>query len=228
MSWFTHMMTSSIGKKVVMSVTGLFLCSFLLVHLSINLLSLLPDNGLLFNEAAHFMASNILIRTIEIVLFAGFIIHIAQSYFITRDNQKARPVKYAVNAANANSTWYSRSMGILGSLILFFLIIHLRHFWIESRFLTELPPDMNGTPDMYALMVEVFSNPIYDIVYLLGVFALGYHLMHGFQSAWRSLGIMHRKYTPILQGIGVAFSFFITLGFAIIPVFFFFFKQPNH
>lgn len=228
MSWFTHMMTSSIGKKVVMSLTGLFLCSFLLVHLSINLLSLLPDNGLLFNEAAHFMASNVLIRTIEILLFAGFIIHIMQSFFITRANQSARPVKYAVNAANDNSTWYSRSMGILGSLILFFLIIHLRHFWIESRFLTELPNDLNGTPDMYNLMKEVFANPLYDLIYLLGVFALGYHLMHGFQSAWRSLGIMHRKYTPVLQGIGVAFSFLITLGFAIIPVFFYFFKQPNY
>lgn len=228
MSWFTHMMTSSIGKKVVMSLTGLFLCSFLLVHLSINLLSLLPDNGLLFNEAAHFMSSNILIRTIEILLFAGFIIHIAQSYIITRENQKARPIKYAVNAAHENSAWYSRSMGILGSLVLFFLIIHLRHFWIESRFLTELPPDMNGTPDMYSLMKEVFANPLYDIIYLIGVFALGYHLMHGFQSAWRSLGIMHRKYTPVLEAIGLAFSFVVTLGFAIIPVFFFFFKQPNY
>ncbi|MFN3330652.1 MAG: hypothetical protein ACK419_06990, partial [Pyrinomonadaceae bacterium] len=85
-------------------------------------------------------------------------------------------------------------------------------------------PDMNGTPDMYSLMKEVFANPLYDIIYLIGVFALGYHLMHGFQSAWRSLGIMHRKYTPVLQAIGLAFSFLVTLGFAIIPVFFFFFK----
>ncbi len=228
MSWFTHAMTSSVGKKLVMSLTGLFLCSFLLVHLAVNLLSLLPDQGILFNVAAHFMASNILIRSIEIVLFAGFIIHITQSIMITRANRIARPIKYVVNAANANSTWYSRSMGLLGSLILFFLIIHLRNFWVESRFLVELPNDSNGYPDMYSLMIQVFSNPLYDLLYLLGVFALGYHLLHGFQAAWRSLGFMHRKYTPVLQGIGAAFSFIVVLGFAIIPIFFYFFKQPNN
>lgn len=218
MSWFTTMITSSIGKKIVMSVTGLFLCSFLLVHLSINILSLIPDGGNLFNDAAAFMAHNIVIRSMEIVLFLGFIIHIAQSYFITRENARARPIGYEVSAANQNSKWYSRSMGILGSLILFFLIIHLRHFWVEARFLDGIPENDMGVHDMYSEMVEVFANPIYIAIYLLGVFALGYHLLHGFQSAWRSLGIMHKKYTPILQGLGVAFSLIIVIGFSSIPL----------
>src|SRR5437868_1577365 len=113
MNWFTKMMTSTIGKKVVMSLTGLFLCLYLIIHLAINLLSMLPDKGQLFNMAAHFMATNIVIRVLEVVLFAGFIIHILQSYFITRQNQRARPQEYEVSAANQNSKWYSRSMGIL-------------------------------------------------------------------------------------------------------------------
>jgi succinate dehydrogenase / fumarate reductase, cytochrome b subunit len=224
MSWFRIMMTSSIGKKVVMSLTGLFLCLYLLIHLSINLLSLLPDDGQLFNEAAHFMSTNIFIRIMEVVLFAGFIIHIAQSYFITRQNAKARPVGYAVSAANQNSKWYSRSMGILGSIILFFLVVHLKNFWVESRFI-GLVDDINGYPDMYSELKEVFSSPWYDALYLIALGALGYHLLHGFQSAWRSIGIMHKKYTPIIQGVGVAFSVLVVVGFAIIPVFFFIFRH---
>jgi succinate dehydrogenase / fumarate reductase cytochrome b subunit len=224
MSWFRIMMTSTIGKKIVMSLTGLFLCTFLVVHLSINLLSLLPDRGQLFNKAADFMATNIVIKALEYVLFAGLIIHILQSLLVTRQNQKARPTKYAVSAAAQNSRWYSRSMGLLGSLVLFFLIIHLRNFWVESRFI-GLPDDANGYPNMYSEMVEVFSIPLYDALYILGVLALGYHVLHGFQSAWRSLGIMHKKYTPVLVGIGVAFSFIVVVGFAIIPVYFFIFRH---
>lgn len=112
MNWFSNFLTSTVGRKIVMSLTGLFLISFLLVHCSINALMFLNDDGLLFNEAAHFMASNILIRTIEIFLFLFLIIHILQSVAITRQNMKARTISYSGLSASATSKWYSRSMGI--------------------------------------------------------------------------------------------------------------------
>lgn len=219
MSWFRKMFLSSIGRKVLMSLTGLFLCSFLVVHLSINLLMLWPDDGLLFNAASNFMGTNIVIRTLEIVLFAGLIAHILQSLMLTLSNQKARPTKYAVTAGNATSKWYSRSMGILGSLILIFLVIHLSDFWFESRFEhDELIPDINGHPNQFADATEAFSKLWVVLIYIAGVISLGYHLLHGFQSAWRSLGIMHKKYTPFLSGLGIVFSVLVTLGFISIPL----------
>src|SRR6185436_10374835 len=126
-SWVLEMFTSSLGRKYVMSLTGLFLCSFLVVHLTANLLSVLPDKGLTFNLFADFLEHNILIRTIEYVLFAGFIIHILQSITITIRNNRARPQKYDVKPGNSNSTWASRNMGILGAIIFIFLVIHLRN-----------------------------------------------------------------------------------------------------
>lgn len=219
MSWFRKMFLSSIGRKVLMSLTGLFLCSFLVIHLSINLLMLWPDDGLLFNAASNFMGTNIVIRTLEIVLFAGLIAHILQSLMLTLANQKARPVKYEVSAGNATSKWYSRSMGILGSLILIFLVIHLSDFWFDSRFEhDEMVLDSNGNPNQFADAVVAFSKLWVVLIYVAGVVSLGYHLLHGFQSAWRSLGIMHKKYTPFLTVLGVVFSVVVTLGFISIPL----------
>ena len=219
MNWVGKMFVSSIGRKVLMSLTGLFLCSFLVVHLSINLLMLWPDNGLLFNSASNFMGTNIVIRTLEIVLFGGLILHILQSLVITRINQKARPSKYEVSAGNATSKWYSRSMGILGSLILIFLVIHLSDFWFESRFEhNEMMLDSNGHPDQFTEAFQTFSKLWVVLIYLAGVISLGYHLLHGFQSAWRSIGIMHKKYTPFIKAFGIVFSLVMTLGFISIPL----------
>ena len=178
-----------------------------------------PDDGLLFNSASNFMGTNIVIRTLEIVLFAGLIAHILQSLMLTLSNQKARPVKYEVTAGNATSKWYSRSMGILGSLILIFLVIHLSDFWFESRFEhDELSLDANGHANQFADALEAFSKLWVVLIYCAGVISLGYHLLHGFQSAWRSLGIMHKKYTPFLSGLGIVFSILVTLGFISIPL----------
>ena len=226
MAWFTSMLTSTIGKKLVMAVTGLFLCTFLVIHLTINSLALVPDGGLLFNHWAHFMGSNVFIRTMEIVLFAGIILHIIQSLIITIDNRKARPKEYAVNNRQANSKWYSRSMGLLGSIILLFLIIHLRKFWYQSRFI-GYPPDAAGNPNQYPDFITVFGNPIYVIIYTIGVLALAYHLLHGFQSAWRTLGIAHKKWTPVIKGLGVIYTVVITVGFIIIPIYFYLTQQPQ-
>jgi succinate dehydrogenase / fumarate reductase cytochrome b subunit len=222
MSWVVSMFTSSIGRKYVMSVTGLFLCSFLIVHLGINLLLFVPDGGLIYNTASDYMEHNILVRTIEIFLFAGFIIHIIQSYTLTRENNKARSVKYD-EFNKSTTTWYSRNMGILGSIILVFLVIHLRDFFWDLRFNpSELTVDQNGHEDLYKLAVATFEMWPYSLIYFLAMFGLGYHLWHGFQSAFRSIGIMNSKYTPAIVFIGKVYTLIITIGFMAMPVWFYF------
>ncbi len=204
-----------------MGVTGLFLISFLVVHCFLNAFIFINDGGLTFNIGAHFMATNWIIRAMEIVLFIGIIWHIVQALRLTIENRKARPVKYAMEKGNANSKWYSRWMGLLGTLILIFLIVHLAQFWVVSRF-TGIPTvDANGHEDLYAVMLEVFKNPFVVILYLLSMISLGYHLAHGFQSAFQTFGINHPKYTPVIQNVGLIFSIVISLLFAAMPLYIF-------
>lgn len=210
-----NFLQSSLGKKLIMGLTGLFLISFLVVHAFINSLIFFNDGGVLFNEGSEFMAHNPVIRVIEIVLFIGIILHIVQALILTLQNNKARPVKYAVNNGKANSKWYSRSMGLLGTLLLIFLIIHLKHFWVVSRFTDEIT---SGEETMYGEMKEVFENPLIVITYVLGVISLGYHLLHGFQSAFQTLGLNHPKYTPFIKALGFWFSIIISLVFASMPI----------
>lgn len=211
----SNFLQSSLGKKLIMSITGLFLISFLVVHAIINSLIFVNDGGILFNEGSEFMAHNPVIRVVEIVLFIGIILHIIQALILSKQNNKARPIKYVVNNGKANSKWYSRSMGLLGTLLLLFLIIHLKHFWVVSRFTDEIT---SGEETLFGEMKEVFENPFVVIVYLLGVISLAYHLMHGFQSAFQTLGLNHPKYTPCIKAIGLWFSIIISLIFASMPI----------
>lgn len=209
---------SSIGKKVVMGLTGLFLISFLVVHCFLNSFIFFNDGGLMFNIGAHFMATNWLIRAMEIVLFAGLILHMVQALILTMENRKARPVGYNVAGGSANSSWYSRSMGLLGTLLLMFLIIHLAHFWVKSR-ITGLPgEDANGHENLYAVMQTTFTQLWVVIVYVLAMVSLAYHLLHGFQSAFQTLGLNHKKYTPAIKAIGVGFSIIVPFIFALMPI----------
>ncbi|MBX9732589.1 MAG: succinate dehydrogenase, partial [Chitinophagaceae bacterium] len=127
MTW-KQVFTSSVGKKLVMGLTGISLILFLIVHASLNACIWANDGGEMFNHAAHFMGSNVVPRILEIGLFGGIILHIFQGYLLTLENRKKRSVGYAVSYADG-SKWYSRSMGLLGTLILLFLVIHLAHFW---------------------------------------------------------------------------------------------------
>ena len=207
---------SSLGKKLLMGLTGLFLITFLVVHATLNSFIFAMDGGELFNQGALFMATNPLIRIMEIVLFIGILLHIFQALILTLKNQKARPVKYAVNDGKANSKWYARSMGILGSLLLMFLVVHLSHFWIGTK-----AAQLNGTIEehnTYLEIIEVFHNPLNVLIYLLGVISLGYHLAHGFQSAFQTLGLNHPKYTPLVKTVGLWFSILITVVFAAMPL----------
>ena len=210
----TGFLKTSVGKKVLMGVTGLFLISFLVVHVSLNSAIFFNDGGETFNAGADFMAHNPVIRIMEIVLFAGLIIHIVQALTLTIANKKARPVAYAKIDGAANSSWYSRSMGILGSLLLLFLVSHLSHFWIDTKIAVFKHEEHNT----YLDMKEVFSHWYIVLIYLVGVISLCYHLLHGFQSAFQSLGLNHKNYTPLIKKVGVWFSIIVCLLFASMPV----------
>ncbi len=205
---------SSIGKKVVMGLTGLFLISFLVVHVSINSLIFLNDSGASFNAGAHFMSHNIVIRVMEIGLFLGLIGHMVQGLILTLENKKARPIAYAKVDGAANSKWYSRSMGILGSLLLLFLVVHLGNFWLPTKQAVFSHQEHNS----FENMKTVFNEWYYVAIYLLGVGSLCFHLLHGFPSAFQSLGLNHKKYTPAIKSIGMWFSIIVCLLFAAMPV----------
>ena len=221
---------SSIGKKITMGLTGFFLISFLIVHCAINAMIFFNDGGQTFNHWGHFMGSNLIIRTAEIGLFVFLLIHIVQGLLLWKQNKNARPVKYIVTKLNANSKWYSRSMGLLGTLILIFLILHLYHFWTPSRFggianvraLEETTlADYNNQQvhNLFKEMLLVFKNNLLVVVvYVLGVISLCWHLLHGFQSAFQTFGLNHKKYTPLIKSIGVGYSIIICLLFAMMPI----------
>lgn len=201
-----------------MGITGLFLISFLVVHCFINSLIIVNDGGLTFNMGAHFMGTNWIIRAMEVVLFAGLLAHIVQGFRLVFQNRAARPERYAVNNGAANSKWYSRSMGLLGTLLLIFLIVHISKFWVMSRF-TGIPTvDANGNHDLFAVMVETFKNPWLVLLYVVAMVSLAYHLLHGFSSAFQTLGWNHKKYTPLIKGFGFWFSIIIPLLFALMPI----------
>jgi succinate dehydrogenase / fumarate reductase cytochrome b subunit len=205
---------SSLGKKLLMGLTGLFLVSFLIVHVSINACIYFNDGGATFNAAAHFMAHNPVIRVVEIGLFVGLLAHVVQALVLTMQNNKARPVKYAVPAGNVSSKWYSRSMGVLGSLLLIFLVVHLANFWVP----TKQAVFAGHEHDTFAGLKEVFAKWYFVAIYMVGVLSLGYHLLHGFQSAFQTLGLNHKKYTPMIKSVGFWFSIIITLLFASMPI----------
>jgi len=213
---------SSIGKKFLMGLTGLFLISFLVVHCFINSMVFFDSSGTLFNEYAHFMGTNIIIRIMEVGLFAGLLLHIIDGLMLYFQNRAARPVKYAYNNESANSPWYSRSMALLGTLLLIFLILHLSNFWVHTRFMTmpevDHPQFKVQMIDLYGLMKDTFSNPLIVVVYVLAQFALGYHLLHGFKSAFQSLGLNHTKYNQLIAVTGTAFAIIVPIIFAAMPI----------
>lgn len=223
MSWISNTFSSSIGRKIVMAVTGLFLCSFLVVHLVGNLQLFKDDGGLAFNAYSEFMSHNTIIRIMEIGLVLGFGFHIYEGLLLATKNKAARGSKYVSDHIEQNSPWHSRNMAVLGSIILFFLVVHLYNFFGTLRFGTPLV-DAQGNENAYALVVDAFHNIFYVVLYVLAQFALLYHLLHGFQSAFQTLGLNHRKYTPVIKLIGVVFSIVVCAGFAAMPIYFYFFK----
>jgi succinate dehydrogenase / fumarate reductase, cytochrome b subunit len=203
-----------------MSLTGIFLISFLVIHVGINACIWARDGGQMFNLASHFMATTVVIRIMEVGLFAGLLLHIVQGLVLEVQNRSRRRTGYAISLGNRGSKWYSRSMGLLGTLLLFFLIMHLSHFWVPSRF-TDLPTtEVNGkeVADQYSEIIRIFQSLPVDILYVLGCLSLMYHLLHGFQSAFRTLGVPNGKYIALIKGFGFGFAVVVSLAFAMMPV----------
>jgi succinate dehydrogenase / fumarate reductase, cytochrome b subunit len=213
---FKQLFNSSLGKKYTMGLTGLFLITFLVVHCTINSMIFFNDGGEMFNTYAHFMSHNYIIRFLEIGLFAGLITHIIQGLLLWKQNNAARPVKYAVNAASTNSKWYSRSMGLLGTLLLFFLIIHISKFFVNTKI--ALYGEGDAPHNTFEEMKEYFQQLWVVIVYIAGVVSLFWHLIHGFPSAFQTMGINHKKYTPIIKVAGIAFSVIVCVLFCLMPL----------
>ena len=220
MSNSAGLFSSSLGRKYLMALTGLFLCSFLLIHLIGNV-ALFTD-PVQFNEYTRFMSSNPLIRVMEIVLVVGFLAHIIDAVLLTKANKAAQPVKYAMD--KKKSTWYSRNMGLTGTIILAFLILHLQSFWYGYKFGdVAMAIDSNGDAikDMYTMVLTAFSQLWYSAIYVVAMILLGTHLNHGFQSAFQSMGLRHKKYTPAIKKAGTAFAVIMTLGFISFPIYFY-------
>jgi succinate dehydrogenase / fumarate reductase cytochrome b subunit len=221
MSWLSDTLTSTIGRKLVMSLTGLFLIIFLVVHLAGNFQLLADDGGLAFNAYAKFMTSNPIIKFTSYGLYAFILIHIIMSIALVIKNKKARPVGYDKVKGSANSSFSSRNMGILGFIIFVFLVIHLRNFWYEMHW-GSIPIDEAGNKDLYAVVNAAFSEWWYVALYVVCMVGLAFHLSHGFSSAFQTLGVNHRKYTPFIKKLGIVYAILIPAAFASIPLIMFF------
>lgn len=225
MSWIINMLSSTLGKKLLMSLTGLFLISFLVIHLIGNLPVFSNDGGLAFNSYAKFMSTNPIIGAVSYLLYGSILLHVIVAIILYFGNSSARPVKYKVQKSNENSSWSSRSMTLLGSLVLIFIVLHLKDFWWEYKHDGgyQFVNDADGNVDIFALVISKFKTTFSLITYLVGLIALLFHLIHGFQSAFQTLGLEHKKYTPALKIIGLALSIVLSLGFALMPIYIYFF-----
>lgn len=251
-------LSSSLGKKLIMSLTGLFLCTFLVVHLIGNLQLFKDDAGLAFNKYAVFMTTFPPIKIVSYLLYASIVIHAIYALVLSLKNKAARPVAYKQYNGNANSKWNSRNMGILGTVLLVFIVTHMQNFWwkyhndqvpyieyksdlktgqlIESRelsadeFKVYSVQEENGIEtvqarDLYKQVDFAFENIGLVALYVIAMVALAFHLIHGFQSAFQTVGFDHRKYIPIVRFLGVwIFGVIIPLLFALLPLYFYFVK----
>lgn len=208
-----------------MALSGLFLCLFLVVHLLGNLQLFKDDGGQAFNEYTYLMTHNPLIKIVAYVNYAFILLHVFDGFMLTRANAKARGSSYAKVDQSKSSTWSSRNMGILGTLILIFLVVHMKSFWFEMKFGTMPTISYEGNSmeykDMYTVVAEAFSQTWYSLLYVVSMFALGFHLVHGFQSGFQTLGLNHHRYTPVIKTIGIGvFAILIPALFAAMPLFF--------
>ncbi|HNW75752.1 MAG TPA: succinate dehydrogenase cytochrome b subunit [Bacteroidales bacterium] len=215
---------SSITKKVWMSLLGIFLMVFLVVHLSINLCLLRDDGGRWFNDAAHFMGTNYVVKIFEVILFAGFILHIFLGIILQVHNWLSRPVRYRVTN-RTRTPFLSKYMIYTGAIILIFLIIHFFNFYfIKLGWVSNANMSPEGEPNFYIIARQLFAIPAYSILYIVLFVVLGFHLYHAFQSAFQSLGLNNKTYTPAIELFGVIYSVLIPLGFIFIPVYFLIFS----
>jgi len=217
---------SSLTKKFIMAIAGLFLAVFLMVHLCINLFILpITENHVeIFELAVHFMTTNPLIKAFEVVLFGGFLIHIIYGLILQIQNWMARPVRYK-KEGYSHTSFFSKYMIHTGIIIFIFLVMHFINFYFVKLGFTEAPEGpmaVASDHDFYHMAINLFSTSWYSIIYIVLILILGFHLNHAFQSAFQSLGLNHSKYTPFIKAVGLIYSIIVPLGFMAIPLYFLF------
>lgn len=218
MGWFLNALSSSIGKKIIMAVTGICLMLFLIIHL-INNLSLFGGEEMFNNVVKNLDTIKPFIRVIEFILLLVFLFHIYDGVRLWYENRKARPIKYKINASSENSDIFSRTMIWSGSIIFIFLVVHLRTFWVSFNLGHPLALSHN----YYQIVVLAFKDPVYSGFYILALILMGLHLKHGFQSAFQTFGWNNKKYFPLVQKLGLIYTLAMVIGFMSIPIYFLFF-----
>ncbi len=209
-----------------MSLTGLFLILFLVVHLAGNLQLLADDGGRSYNEYAYFMTHNPLIKTISYLLYIFILLHAFQGWVLWRNNRAARGAqRYAVHrlrAVRTNARIASR-MGWIGTVIFIFILIHMYQFWFKMKMgeVGLVRYDGREVQDLYSLVAATYRDVGFVVFYVVSMVVIGAHLWHGFQSAFHTLGLDHSKYSPLIHFVGKAYAILVPLGFALIPVLFF-------
>ena len=224
MGWFLKFTKSSIGKKIIMGITGFFLIIFLIVHLIGNLTLFFGAEA--FNT--YVLTLDVVkpaIRVIELVLLLAFILHIYNGLKLWLENRRAKPVTYKVNASSDNSSLFSRTMVQTGSIVFIFLIIHLGTFFYRFNFYD--PDGLANQHRYFDIVVNFLQMPIYSLFYVVAVILLGFHLNHGFQSAFQTFGWTHKKYTPLVKSLGTLYAIVMAVGFASMPIYFLFFYRGN-
>ncbi|NWF91079.1 MAG: succinate dehydrogenase cytochrome b subunit [Ignavibacteriaceae bacterium] len=224
MGWFFKLINSSIGKKITMAVTGSFLLIFLVVHLVGNITLFFGPKA--FNGYVKTLdVVKPLIRVVELVLLAAFLLHIFNGVRLWFENKQARGVTYKINGSSENSNVFSRTMFLTGSIVFIFLVLHLgTFFW---RFNVHDPTGLADMHEFFQIVVELFSYWWYSLLYVVAVVLLGFHLNHGFQSAFQTFGWNHSKYTPLIKKLGAIYAIIMAVGFASMPIYFFFFYGGN-
>lgn len=208
-------------RKSIIAATGLFLCLFLIVHLSANCILILPEEtaSRLYNAYSTFLRENPLIKVVAYALYLSIILHVVYALIVTIQNRKAKPKKYDINNWQENSSWASQNMGLIGVFILLFIVVHLANFWarIKLGMGKGVGVDSFGNMDVYEVTSSLFHNIYYVIFYSFLMIPLGFHLHHGLKSAFKSLGFYHKNGLKILSKIALVYALIISILFAIIP-----------
>jgi succinate dehydrogenase / fumarate reductase cytochrome b subunit len=219
MGWLLNSLNSSIGKKFVMAITGVCLLMFLIIHLIGNMTLYIGREA--FTGYVEILESvKPLIRVIEVILALVFLLHIFNGVRLWYQNKTAKPIAYTVNAAAKNSTLFSRTMFVTGSIIFIFLVIHLQTIWYKYNFSGQ-------ELSLFDIVIKWFQVPWYSVLYVAAIFLMGMHLNHGFQSAFQTFGWNHNKYTPLIKALGTIYAIIMAGAFASIPIYFLFFYGGN-
>jgi len=211
---------STIFRKTLAGLSGFFLVLFLLGHLLGNLQLFIPgeDGQKQFNEYALFMTTNPAVKILSVLTYSSIILHTVLTLFLVFQSSNARDVKYLQSSGSANSTWGSKNMAVLGTLILIFIVIHMKSFWYEMHF-GVIGLDPWGNKDLHTVTVTAFNELWYVLFYVLSMVVLAIHLKHGVESVFQTLGIKTRRYVSLIHKAAYGFALIVPAAFASIPIY---------